>query len=329
MLCTVIASLARRHVPRTSPSITRAPGHTRGVHSSPRRFGVGHQQRAVLAPEQVVGISAGQQPGRRGRTGVGAEALLVAAQDERLPDRRSHRGQRPAESLEGRRTHPRCDPRPLGERRRRRRPVDVQVSARQLEPGVEWIDLRRRQRPHRRQPCAGPADRDGACPGGVPQRVRIDPERLPRPGRRSSSRRRGAPAAAPPDPPSGAVPWRRPGTGRARTRGGRARRRRTPGTAAPTAGSATGRPRPWAPHPRRERGSRAARPAACCPAARPRRPGAATPARPAAARRAHPPAAGSQGSASWTARAARSWGQRTRSTTGYRVGEMQRRGAIR
>ena len=69
----------------------------------------------------------------------------------------------------------------LRERLGRRRPEDVQVPARELEPGVVRIDVRRRHGPDRRQPRAVPADQHRA-----------------RSARRSAARSRGRRARVPP-----------------------------------------------------------------------------------------------------------------------------------
>ena len=175
----VTVASARRHVPTISPSTRRAPGQTRGVQSAPTTVGVGDQEFAIGSLEEEVRVAAREEPcGRRGPRGR-AERRLVAGEDPRVADRRSHRGQRPAERVERLDASPLGDPRPLGERLGRGGTEDVQVPARELEARVARVDLGWRHGPDGRQPRAVPPDQDRAGRCGVPEPVGVYAERAP------------------------------------------------------------------------------------------------------------------------------------------------------
>ena len=125
---------ARRHVPTIFPATSSAPGHTRGVHSSPRWPASGHEERTIVARDaQGVGIAARQESG--GGAG-GAESRERLARRARGARRRPTASRPGAARRRGRRTSATAVrapiARPLGEPLRRRRTEDVQVAARQL-----------------------------------------------------------------------------------------------------------------------------------------------------------------------------------------------------
>ena len=224
---TVIVPFARRHVPTSSPSTRRPPGHTRGVQSSPRRSASGTRSSRSSPMEQEVGVAAREEPCGRHGPRSGAERRLVAREDPRVAERCSHRGQRPAERVERRAALPCGDPRPpanasgvVGPKTCRYRRASSRRASRGSTSG--W-----RHRPDGRLPGAVPPDHDRAGRCGVPEpswgvrRARGPPRR------RSSSRHRGGRAGGRPDPPPSAGRRRRPAASRARRPRGRVPRRRT------------------------------------------------------------------------------------------------------
>ena len=294
---TVTVSCARRQVPRISPSRSTAPGHTRGVQSCAAMIGVRDEQCPVISLEQEVGVAARQQPRRRRRPRVGAEAPAR----RRSGSRRRRAAFEPRSATGGAnrmRPRPLCgDPRPAGERRGRGGAEDVQVPARQLEPGLERVVPGRRHRPDGRQPRARPPNEHRARRRRVPQRVRVNSERMPclsvrhvAPSRWACRRAARSSALRRPFASSGNLPSENTARSRAAItytwyRG-------------PQSWTSEGPPSWTARLPRPAHGSRAARPSACCPAGRPTPPAAVTAPRAEGARQAHRSGVGSRGSAS-------------------------------
>ncbi len=151
---------------------------------------IAHEELAVGALEEEVGVAARQEPrGCRLSVDWRAECLLVLGQDPPLAARRVHGRQRSRERLE-RGPAPRgLDPRPLCERLRCRRSEHMEVPARELESGVDRIDLWPRHRPDRRLPRAVPTHEH---PAGRARRSAAT-----RDGGRARAPPRGSPSADP------------------------------------------------------------------------------------------------------------------------------------
>ena len=167
-------AFARRHVPTTSPPTSTAPGQTRGVHSSRRRFSSGtRSSRSTPWSRKYVSPLGRSRAGAAGEA-LGPEARLVAGQDPLIADRRSHGHDLPRERFERRAALSRTDPGPLGEGCGRGRPEDMHVPARELQSSLTWIDLGPRNGPDHRPSCALPTHQDGACRCGIAQRIGMD-----------------------------------------------------------------------------------------------------------------------------------------------------------
>ena len=238
-VCTVSTRSARRQVPAISPSTSRAPGQTRGVHSASRgarrpgpaargrRPGAGSRRRRWGA--------AGPAPRARARRGSAASS---SARIHASPIGCPHRRQRACRA-------PRTPPRPP--RRRSppsRRTPPAWPGRRRAGSGAparggasRGIDLRRRHGPDHRLPRALPPDQHRAGRGRVPEHVGVHAERVPRlrvghpRGRRGPRRRRAARSSA---------RRRRPGLV-----GQPSRARRPPGRAAATTKTLNRGPHSW------------------------------------------------------------------------------------
>src|SRR6266571_2362604 len=135
--------------------------------------GVGDQEFTIASLEKEIRVAARQKPrGSRGAWG-GAKNRLVARQDPRVADRRSHRGQRTTERVERRDASPRADPRPLTECFGRGRTEDVQISTRELEACVAGVDLRSRDGPDGWLSRTVPPNQDRAGRCGVPEAIGV------------------------------------------------------------------------------------------------------------------------------------------------------------
>ena len=157
----------------TSPSTRTAPGQTRGVQSALRRSASGMRSSRSAPWRRKYASPLGRSRAEAAASGAAQERRLVAREDPRIADRGSHGCQRSGESIERLDASPLRDPRPLSERRRRRRAEDMQVPPRELEAGVTRIDPRCRHGPDRRQSRAVPPhhDRSGGC--RVPEPVGV------------------------------------------------------------------------------------------------------------------------------------------------------------
>ena len=173
-------SCARRHVPRISPATRRAPGHTRGVQSAPRRSASGTSSARSSPWSRKKASPLGSN--LAGATGPGSARKIGSS---RVRIHASPRGVRTAVSdllkrPERPSTRPERDPRPAGKRRGRGGPEDTEVPAGELAPSIERVDVRPRDGPDRRQSRALPADHDRARRRAVSQRVGVDADRAPR-----------------------------------------------------------------------------------------------------------------------------------------------------
>ena len=171
---------ARRRATRAT-SRARCDDRRPGRAVRGRLPGAGSRRRrsAAAAPEQ-------RAPGRRGSAGSSRVRIHASPSGVRTPvsDR--------AERIEGGHARPSGDPRPAGERPGRRGTEDVQVPARELEPGLERIVAGRRHRPDGRLPRPRPPDQHRARRRSVPRASsRCAARARARLSVRSSSRRRG------------------------------------------------------------------------------------------------------------------------------------------
>ena len=207
-----------------SPSTTSAPGQTATSTGGScwRRWAPG----ASLGPalQQEVGVAVRDQSHQRrtatfaGRAPAGCgETLRIAAEDHRLTDRRSHRGERASQPMKDLVGQGRLDTGPLGVGFDGRRAEDVQVPAGQFEAGVPRIDVGVGHDLHRRLAGALPADQQPTGRAAVSQGVPGSRRALDRRPSRSAPphRNRAMPPAGRPCRPLEPSPPRRPAAARA------------------------------------------------------------------------------------------------------------------
>ena len=127
---------ARRHVPTISPSTRTAPGQTRDVQSAPRRSASTTSSSRSSPCRRKKASPLGRRRGGWHWPGNGAERCLVPSEDPRIPNRSSHRGQRPAKRIERGDAQPRSDPCPDCERFGGAGTEDMQIATCQLEASL-------------------------------------------------------------------------------------------------------------------------------------------------------------------------------------------------
>ena len=146
-------------------------------------FRIGDEQLAVRALEQIEEIATRKQSCRGGRPVGRPKQRLVGGEDDRVADRGMQRDERRAERVEGGERRARAEAGPGGEAPGRAGTEGVEVAARQLDAGVERIDLGTRHGPDDRLARAAPADQHSAGQRRIAEGVGVDAEGLARLGR--------------------------------------------------------------------------------------------------------------------------------------------------